>query len=614
MQKCDEDIRAALDNLPRDLRATFDRALRRIITNKNDSIAQQVFKWLVAAKKPILLEGFREALSIKPGQSDLAPERFINGINRITRWCENLIEIDEEEDTVHFIHSAVKQHLQSSPMSVEFSELHINNLELIDHYLGEICVTYLNLNNFTTTLARRYDVVTPLIITPEAIAKTALQGNRLASSMTAFIKKRNSSHSPKAADLSSMGLFSNFGREDAQSIKNLITAHPFLGYARENWISHTREFRRGKSQTWDLWRQMIVEEHELAEFPWPHIQFTQGDRFVLDWACINQHSSLLDILAPMNTFSNYFQLDAFETAIEQDNPTLFYILLVTNMHKDFRYLLLHQACKRNRGEIVDILLLAGVDLNLYSQLRGSLEYGTTALQTTAIHGHFGVMEKLLAAGTNPDVREYRNGYKESTALQIATALGSLDMVKKLLAAGANPNAPPRWRGFDALRVAVSRGRLDIVEELLAGGARVDSRSRWNFTSLKRASTAHGYREIVEAVLAIGLGPNATPSETFTALRIAAIHGSIKTLEQLRIPGTNVNDTRIFEYVKAAIPDKFCAPLSIMDKEIVSSILAIEKAVKSHDLYLVQKLIATDFDIYGFDYDDDYDDSYLRLAK
>lgn len=42
LQHCDDDIRKAIRNLPKDLEETFDRAVGRIVSRGNENIAQRV--------------------------------------------------------------------------------------------------------------------------------------------------------------------------------------------------------------------------------------------------------------------------------------------------------------------------------------------------------------------------------------------------------------------------------------------------------------------------------------------------------------------------------------------------------------------------------------------
>ena len=90
------------------------------------------------------------------------------------------------------------------------------------------------------------------------------------------------------------------------------------------------------------------------------------------------------------------------------------------------------------------------------------EHLTHALYTAALKGDIPEIERVLAAGVNPDTPLTSNGL---TALMKATMQGHLPAVKKFLLAGANPNIQDK----DS-RVALHYASkyLDIFETLLAG--------------------------------------------------------------------------------------------------------------------------------------------------
>lgn len=59
------------------------------------------------------LEELREAIAIEPGQPYSKPERLADDISRISAWCENLVQVDEETEVVHFAHHTIKKFILS---------------------------------------------------------------------------------------------------------------------------------------------------------------------------------------------------------------------------------------------------------------------------------------------------------------------------------------------------------------------------------------------------------------------------------------------------------------------------------------------------------------------
>ncbi|KAM0082216.1 hypothetical protein ACKRZS_005584 [Fusarium odoratissimum] len=91
-RKTDKEIRQALQEIPTDLPATFDRALSRIVEKQNQDIAKKAFMWTRAAIQPLTLAQIREALSIEINQRTLHQDDLISGIGRLPTWCETTIQ------------------------------------------------------------------------------------------------------------------------------------------------------------------------------------------------------------------------------------------------------------------------------------------------------------------------------------------------------------------------------------------------------------------------------------------------------------------------------------------------------------------------------------------
>jgi len=80
-QKRDADIRRAIRNLPKDLPETYERILRKIEDSGTSLIAQRVFKWAAAAKRPLSVEEMREAIVVEPCQPSRDPSLVLTDID-----------------------------------------------------------------------------------------------------------------------------------------------------------------------------------------------------------------------------------------------------------------------------------------------------------------------------------------------------------------------------------------------------------------------------------------------------------------------------------------------------------------------------------------------------
>ncbi|KAF4924754.1 Vegetative incompatibility protein HET-E-1 [Colletotrichum viniferum] len=110
-QTSDLEIRESLESIPRNLPETFDRALQRIENNGKTNIVQTIFNWIAAVRLPLTLDQLKESLAVKIGQRHSEPERYINNIARLTAWCENLVQVEETDETVRFGHHSIREYL-----------------------------------------------------------------------------------------------------------------------------------------------------------------------------------------------------------------------------------------------------------------------------------------------------------------------------------------------------------------------------------------------------------------------------------------------------------------------------------------------------------------------
>ncbi|KAH8760351.1 ankyrin repeat-containing domain protein [Diaporthe sp. PMI_573] len=90
-----------------------------------------------------------------------------------------------------------------------------------------------------------------------------------------------------------------------------------------------------------------------------------------------------------------------------------------------------------------------------------------------------------------------------TAFEAAASAGDMDAVERLLAAGADPNAPIHEKGISALEAAAAHGRLIVVKKLLETGAHPDHRGECSETTPLIAAAMAGHIQICEALLQSG---------------------------------------------------------------------------------------------------------------
>ncbi|KAJ4051032.1 hypothetical protein NW756_003822 [Fusarium oxysporum] len=284
-RKSDKDIRQALRDIPVDLPATFDRTLGRIAAKKNNKlIVQKAFTLIQGSFEPLTLDQLREALSVEIGQQTLDQDDLVSGIDRLPTWCENIICV-EESDTVHFSHHSIEKYLLT-PGSRDFGDFHLD-ADKCDQFMGELCVTYISLDNFQRAVgfARSFNTDSShMNIDMGGLAEQTMQsavGGRIGSLIGRFTREAVlASRSRKAqlgrvqwtdSMLSSIPMHS-FG--PAQSTKG----YTFFEYASEHWFKHQLCIDSIKNEaTWRLLGHILRRPRQYSQGePWFELAWTKG--------------------------------------------------------------------------------------------------------------------------------------------------------------------------------------------------------------------------------------------------------------------------------------------------------------------------------------------------
>ena len=185
-------------------------------------------------------------------------------------------------------------------------------------------------------------------------------------------------------------------------------------------------------------------------------------------------------------------------------------------------------------------ILDGPSLNLV-MLRGLLnapgttdfiknykgDWNNTALMMATSDGHTTLVEKLLAAGADPDMKNQSG----RTALMMAALCDYPAIVEKLLDAGADPNIKDTY-GVTALKMAASSSHITVVEKLLSAGAQPNIKAKDGWTALMMAD----HPVIVEKLLDAGADPNKKDIYDKTVLPYARqkVHAAVIKLFEERM--------------------------------------------------------------------------------
>ncbi|CRL24736.1 Ankyrin repeat-containing domain [Penicillium camemberti] len=461
-QNCDHDILEALNHLPRSLAEIYDRKLHRVRKGRATGQAMKLLQYCGTVKRPLSTMEYGEALSLSLEQKAFDRGKVPNDMNRVVNGCCGLTFVDEEEDTIHYVHRSVKEHLFTT------NAQHTAQFEIasVDQNFGFLCMIYLDFTDFKRQLAKVHNG-SSIPIKPLQLGTSTLP--------TRFFKRASSQISQQL--LSGHRQLQHFNTREverkAQDILGDVTSSQlevelhkrrfqFLNYAKAYWLHHLADFTPEMNSTmWRLFCRCIEDDDVPSHRPWESEQQTdnKGNDIpeAIQWLLIHRHYALLLYYASYQ--SHVLSENVKDTILRNVDIYNRYryteaILRLSNTNKVLNHGLSYavlDGCIRSLA----MLLQAGAEIN--AQVNGR-----TALQEAAGGGHIDVVQTLLAA--KADVNASPAEYNGRTALQAAAGGGHLDVVQTLLAAKADVNASV------ALEEAEAKGHTQVVQALLAAGA------------------------------------------------------------------------------------------------------------------------------------------------
>lgn len=228
MEMSDHDIREAIKDLPSDLTQTYERNLTK--ANAKDSKCHhiRIFKLLVSAKELLTTEQLREAVSVTIGNTTWDPSREVGAIDAVLRFCGSLVMVDEEDNTVRFIHHSARSFCLNSPRNgTEWTF----TKKQADENMAEILITYLSYNVFETRLSRNRVPNVDVNEIPKKIALSALSKGEIGASFAGkLFKPRSLLRHNVGPLLAEAGAFRR--KEEHEQFF-------LLPYASKRWLQHT---------------------------------------------------------------------------------------------------------------------------------------------------------------------------------------------------------------------------------------------------------------------------------------------------------------------------------------------------------------------------------------
>ncbi|KAL9062587.1 MAG: hypothetical protein Q9157_008791 [Trypethelium eluteriae] len=448
----DEAIRNTIKNLPRDVEETYVRILEKISRRPNGAeklrLVENVFKWVLVARRPLTIDELKEAVIISKTDTSLHVSKIDAGDgSRIVDACANMISFDRNDRTVRFAHHTIKQFLlvsQQTNYKTRLSRmgLPIFDMARIDTEIGEKCVAYLNFSDFDTALVRP----SPKLAMPPAtfnatIWKNPLQGGRLWSIIRHIREQQKEGPLGKPCQLD-LGRF----RRSKPPSETLRSKYHLLDYVTYFWTQHCANFLR-ESSIWNLFCNLIRDRKLQFSFrPWEiysadtSIHDSPSGTDIFRWAVSNGALAFLRYLEsvsdelPLDTPENTEYIEHITHAI--GGGSLNMIVVYYCWEKQHGLSPSKRALQSGKAEVIDFLYSnvvsyldnAGTGLNPWSVL-DDLDHDLLLAATE--HPSLHLFETLMRiCGSMNRLRGYRDLVIEK-ALGQAIASKSLQSLEKL---------------------------------------------------------------------------------------------------------------------------------------------------------------------------------------
>lgn len=249
---------------------------------------------MYASIRPLSLGEFQEAMSVELGKTTMDLPKSINDVQGLLACCGSLIYLDEESDTLHFIHNSVKQFLLEDPLdsrppsgfNVGVPSAHQFTLEEANLEMGGIMVTYLNYDELDTQISTKIPISMSHV--PMTIVGSSLHKSKAAKAMA--LKLPKGGRGDMNIDIGD-AIVAESGFYDRITVRQFHFRH----YASKYWLDHTRTIHAAASCVSGLFKTLVARS-DLVEGAhlWQNTFFScpKVERRSL-WAIDNSHYAFL---------------------------------------------------------------------------------------------------------------------------------------------------------------------------------------------------------------------------------------------------------------------------------------------------------------------------------
>lgn len=281
----DNQILNLITHLPKDLPEAFERALEGIIDPRYED---RMMKLVMSAVTPLSLGEIRVALCVILGEPVWHIGNIAKDGAQLMSLCGgNLLDIDEEDGKVRFIHHSVITHLLSPAASQSTIPYHFT-IEDAENFTGATCITYIHLPILDSWMTVTRNLQGEDVL--ENVTHTTRQSLPVVSRLFQHIRSREQKRArPSQVDIGHIVTQIQAARMQDDHLDPRCFAH----YATNYWVFHTRFFDQENQdcrKSWGLWWRLLYGGVATVKPPYPNLA-TEPFPALL-WAVEQAHGSL----------------------------------------------------------------------------------------------------------------------------------------------------------------------------------------------------------------------------------------------------------------------------------------------------------------------------------
>ena len=392
------------------------------------------------------------------------PRRQINDIASAVTCAGSLLVTDEEDLTVHFAHSSIKEHLLMLGTNYEPTlSLYGLTKPEADLWLAEICVTYLVYSGkFDRRIIGSKNI--PSKMTPADMLSTSLVFKDITNqaTTTSSLAKGVLRVRTRKRDTISEQIGEVYQSILSQPSAIVEDPHPLLPYIQEHWLVHTKALTVGNNQpsiTTKAFRKLIAGGNDLVTLPWSSQDYIDFSNSFQQWLTNTQHWPIIEIVMQEMMEGRFqscppFAVKSWQIRSYGEDDFGDFLLLLPEEEEPYQvqYLYsnaLHRACSLGIWKWARILI--------DKDAAGNIEIDhKTPLEAAASQGFDEIVHLLLRIDADPNMK----GAFFGGPLVAACLNGHERVVRHLLDYGASLAIQPQ-----AFTAAFKNGNKDVLKLL-----------------------------------------------------------------------------------------------------------------------------------------------------